>query len=61
MNAPPELMVAYMNYVGVDVGVLQHDHVYGALDDYLAGVVTAYPDRFLALAQVREWEADQDH
>ncbi len=60
MKAPPRLMVSFMNYVGVDVGVLQHDHVYGALDDYLADVVRQYPGRFLALAQVREWQADRD-
>lgn len=60
MTARPEMMVAFMNYVGVDMGVFQHDHVYGALDEYLADVVREYPDRFIALAQVREWEADQD-
>ncbi len=60
MTARPETMLAYMNYVGVDVGVLQHDHPYGALDDYLADVIKEYPDRFIALAQVREWEADTD-
>lgn len=60
MTAPPQLMVSYMDYVGVDIGVLQHDHVYGALDEYLADVVKQHPDRFIALAQIREWEADQD-
>jgi len=60
MAALPQLMISYMNYVGVDVGVLQHDHVYGALDDYLTDVVRQYPDRFIALAQIREWEADQE-
>jgi len=60
MTAPPQLMLAFMNQVGVDMGVFQHDHVYGALDEYLADVVKQHPDRFLALAQIREWQADRD-
>jgi hypothetical protein len=33
-EAPPERMVAEMDIAGVDIGVLQHDHVYGSLNEY---------------------------
>ncbi|MBI3980355.1 MAG: amidohydrolase [Chloroflexi bacterium] len=58
--APPELMIAYMDYLGVDQAVLQHDHVYGSLNEYLSECARQYPGRFLPLAQIREWEADQE-
>ena len=60
MTAPPELMIAYMDYLGVDMAVLQHDHVYGSLNEYLGDCARRYPGRFLPLAQVREWEADRE-
>ena len=55
MSSSPEYMVAQMDYVGVDRAVLQHDRVYGKLDDFLSECVRKYPDRFVALAQVDEW------
>ena len=55
LAATPEALVAQMDYVGVDCAVIQHDHVYGRLDDYLARCVRQYPGRFLPLAQVDEW------
>lgn len=59
MTAPPELMLAHMDYLGVDMAVLQHDHVYGTLNEYLAECVRRYPSRFIGLAQIKEWQADQ--
>ena len=62
MSCPPEYVIAEMDYVGVDRAVLQHDRIYGRLDDYLCECVRKYPDRFVALAQVDEWiggQADQ--
>ena len=58
LAAPPELMVAQMDYVGVDRAVLQNGHSYGRLNGYLAGAVRRFPDRFWALAMVDEWRAD---
>ena len=55
MSCSPELMIAQMDYVGVDRAVLQHDRIYGRLDDFLGDCVRRYPDRFVALAQVDEW------
>ncbi len=60
MSSSPEYMVAQMDYVNVDRAVLQHDRIYGRLDDYLAGCVRNFPDRFVALAQVDEWRAHAD-
>ena len=60
MEAPPELMLTYMDYLGVDMAVLQHDHIYGSLNEILGDCMKRYPGRFLPLAQVREWEADQE-
>lgn len=60
MEAPPERMVAEMDLVGVDMGVLQHDHEYGSLNEYYGENMRRYPGRFIGLAQVREWEADRE-
>ena len=54
----PERMVGEMDLAGVDVGVLQSDHVYGDLNEYYAEASARYPDRFVALAQIWEPAAD---
>ena len=59
MSVPPELMIAYMDYLGVDKGVFQHDHIYGSLNEYYSECMRRYPGRFLGLAQIREWDPDQ--
>ncbi len=56
---PPELLVAHMDYVGVDRALLQHDRLYGRLDGYLAKCMERYPDRLVALAQVEEWRGGE--
>ena len=58
LSAPPELMVAQMDYVGVDRAVLQTGHIYGRLNRFLAGAVRKFPDRLWALAMIDEWRAD---
>ena len=57
-EAPPQRMVGEMNQAGVDVGVLQCDHVYGDLDEYFAAAMQKYPGRFIGLAQI--WEPGAD-
>lgn len=57
-EASPQRMVAEMNQVGVDIGVLQCDHVYGDLAEYFADAMKTYPGRFIGLAQIWEPEAD---
>ena len=44
-----------MDHAGVDRAVIQHDRLYGRLDDYLSDCVSRYPDRLVVLAQVDEW------
>ena len=58
LSAPPELMVAQMDYVGVDKAVLQTGHLYGRLNGYLAEAVKRFPERFWALAMIDEWKTD---
>ena len=57
---PPERVVGEMNMAGVDVGVLQADHVYGELSAYFAAAGRAYPGRFIGLAQIWEPEANDE-
>ena len=60
LEATPERMIAEMEIAGVDRGVLQSDHVYGAnINQYYAEALRRYPDRFIALAQIRETDAHQ--
>ena len=59
IEAPPEMLIAFMDYVGVDKAVLQSDHVYGDLNVCLAECVRKYPRRLIGLAQVKEWETHQ--
>lgn len=54
MHAPPELMLAQMDYIGVDHAILYRGHVYGELNDYLADCARRFPGRFTATAQIRE-------
>lgn len=57
MSAPPEFLIAQMNYVGVDKVVLQRTHIYGKLENYYKEAVEKWPDRFIGLTQVDESKA----
>ena len=59
-EAPPERMVAEMNLAGVDMGVLQCDHVYGDLSAFFGEAMAIHPDRFIGLGQIWEPEADDE-
>ncbi len=59
LSAPAELMLAQMDYIGVEKAALHHGHVYGRLNRVLADAVRDYPDRFWGVAQVDEWLVDQ--
>lgn len=60
MDAPADFLIAQMDYAGIDMAVLQNDHIYGSLNEFFAEAVRAYPDRFIGLAQVEEPLAYQD-
>lgn len=55
-----ETMIAYMDYAGVATAILQNDHIYGNLAEEFAAAASAYPDRFIGLAQVEEAFAYHD-
>ncbi len=59
MSSPPEYIIAQMDYAGVDRAFIQHDRIYGRLDEFLADCVRRYPDRLVAGAQVDEWIGGQ--
>ena len=59
MSSTPEQVIAQMDFAGVDRAVIQHDRMYGRLDEYLGETLREYPDRFVALAQVEEWRAGE--
>lgn len=59
LAAPPELLLAEMAYAGVDRAVIQAGHLYGELDRACARAKQRFPGRFWAVAQLREWKADQ--
>jgi len=58
--APPELMLAQMQYAGVDHCVLQAGGGYGAMNDYNAFAQSQYPEKFTALLNVDEPRAYTD-
>jgi predicted TIM-barrel fold metal-dependent hydrolase len=58
IECPPELMIAQMDYVGIDHGVLQAGMSYGRMNDYNALAQRQYPDRLTGLAHVDEPLAD---
>lgn len=60
MHAPPEFVITQMDYAGIDVMVLQNDHIYGNLAEYFAQAIADYPGRFVGLAQVEEAFAYRD-
>ncbi|MGQ9733070.1 MAG: amidohydrolase family protein [Candidatus Zipacnadales bacterium] len=51
-DSPPELAVAYMDWLGVDRAFLVQGPMYGFHNRYVAGAVNRYPDRFLGFAIV---------
>jgi predicted TIM-barrel fold metal-dependent hydrolase len=56
----PGMLIAEMDYAGVDWAL---NHVDMALDkgnDYFAEAVRAYPDRIVSMAQVDEWRIGSD-
>jgi predicted TIM-barrel fold metal-dependent hydrolase len=55
-----EMLVAQMDYTGVDWAVLHADHVMGRLTDHLAACIRRHPTRLLALAHLPEWEIERD-
>jgi len=60
MEADPDYIIAQMDFVGIDVAVLQNDYLYGYLNDYFGEAVHKYPDRFIGTVKVKEADAYRD-
>src|SRR5574341_1182303 len=58
IEAPAELQLAPMSYVGVDHSVLQAGMSYGVMNDYNAFCQKQYPDKLTGLFHVDEPMAD---
>ena len=56
-SCPPQMLLAMMNYAGIDYAVLQCGSVYGRLNDYYEAVIKEEPqarDRLIPLARIDE-------
>jgi predicted TIM-barrel fold metal-dependent hydrolase len=61
IEAPPELLLAQMNLVGIDHCVLQAGMTYGVMNDYNALAQHDYPHKFTGLFHLDEPLADTKH
>jgi predicted TIM-barrel fold metal-dependent hydrolase len=59
MEAPPQRMLAEMTLAGIDASILQADHLYGDLNEWVGRAMREHPGRFIGLAQVWEPAADR--
>ena len=58
MESKPERMLAQMQYVGVDKGMLQFAKMYSLTDEYHSDCVRRWPHKFRACTAVDEDAAD---
>jgi predicted TIM-barrel fold metal-dependent hydrolase len=58
LSHSPEMLVAQMDYVGIDRAVLHATPIMGLLNPFVADCVSRYPDRLLGLASIRAWELE---
>ncbi len=60
LSHSPEMLIAQMDYVGIERAVLHAHPIIGFLNDYLANCVQRYPNRLLALASFPEWQIEHN-
>lgn len=60
LSHSPDMLVAQMDYVGVDRALLHVNAVLGLLNDYHVECVRKYPDRLMALVCIPEWKIESD-
>ncbi len=60
LSMPAEVLVRGMDYAGIEMAILQNDHIYGNLARDFASAQVAHPGRFIGLAQVEEAFAWRD-
>jgi predicted TIM-barrel fold metal-dependent hydrolase len=54
----PEMLIAHMDWLGVDQAVLLQGPFYGECNAYVAAAAARYPDRLIAAAYFDPWAAD---
>ena len=54
----PEMLIAHMDWLGVDKAVLLQGPFYGECNAYVAAAATRYPDRLIAAAYFDPWAED---
>ena len=54
LESTPEMLIAEMDYIGVDMAILHQSPHLGLLNGFLNQVVARYPDRLMRLIKVRE-------
>lgn len=54
----PEMLVAYMDWGGVDKTMLLQGPFYGECDQFVLEAIGRYPDRFMGAAYLDPWAAD---
>jgi predicted TIM-barrel fold metal-dependent hydrolase len=57
----PEMLLASLDWAGVDRAVLLQGPFYGECNDYVAAALERYPDRLTGAAYVDPWDADGGH
>lgn len=60
MSAPPEIMLNYMDWIGVNKAVLLQNHYFGALNRCFGKYVEKWPDRLIGTAQIDESRAHEE-
>jgi predicted TIM-barrel fold metal-dependent hydrolase len=57
----PEMLIAHMDWAGVDQAVLLQGPFYGECNQYVLDARARYPDRLLAAAYVDPWAPESQH
>lgn len=52
----PEMLLAYLDWVGVDRAVLLQGTFYGEWNDYVLDAIQCHPDRFIGAAYIDPWD-----
>ena len=60
LECPPEVLIAEMDYAGVDMAVLHQSPQFGVLNEFLTLAVNRYPSRLVRLISVRDGETPGD-
>ena len=57
---PPEVLLEYMDWVGVDKAVLLQGPFYGEANDYIHQAARHWPDRFIGAGYIDPWLKDAE-